>query len=228
MSSLALRAQILDNWRYAHPAISNVLIITHTNSDNCTFTSMLAEHPDQGGQLLLKSPAFDTIPKTLVRLLGDTHSMVARATAGKTVMTAAEREKKAAVEKKDREAAVESKDQSAAEKNDETLTKKPTENAEGNDMTIRINKKHQNETVENLRVGINKTWQLLKPAHASDDFPLFSWKCAGIGAGHSVVATELGMTSMGETEAVALRDLLDKMSTWVMAVEWKKQADANR
>lgn len=42
------------------------------------------------------------------------------------------------------------------------------------------------------------------------------------------MATELGMTGMGETEAVALRDLLDKMSTWVMAVEWKKQADANR
>lgn len=78
-----------------------MLIITHMNSENCTFTSMLAEHPDQGGQLLLKSPALDTIPKTLVRLLGDTGLMVAQATAGKTVMTAAEREKKAAVESKD-------------------------------------------------------------------------------------------------------------------------------
>jgi hypothetical protein len=44
--------------------------------------------------------------------------------------------------------------------------------------------------------------------------------------GYNVSAVRVGLYGTGETEELALIDLKGKMGSWIMALEWKKQADA--
>ncbi|THZ67894.1 hypothetical protein D6C85_07631 [Aureobasidium pullulans] len=93
-----LRTQILENWRYAQPGQADVVIITTFDSEDseAPFGAMIAKHPGNGGDLLLKTCACSSTQGALSELLNATSKMVLEATAGKTIKTALERELMAA------------------------------------------------------------------------------------------------------------------------------------
>ncbi|TIA07017.1 hypothetical protein D6C80_10007 [Aureobasidium pullulans] len=168
-----------ENWRYAHPHGSEVVIVTSLNNSNnkyeaITCNAMITEDPSQGGDLLVKTSACPSYESALPELLATTSEMVSEATVGKTAKTAAQRKEKAvrdAVDKRDLE-----------------------------------------ERMQCVRSAIDHAWEQLKPA--------------GGPVGYNVSAVRVGLYGTGETEELALIDLKGKMGSWIMALEWKKQADA--
>ncbi|KAG2162043.1 hypothetical protein VTO58DRAFT_109448 [Aureobasidium pullulans] len=110
--TMDLRAQILENWRYAHPDQADVVIITTLDSEHgkASFGAMIAEHPGKGGDLLFKIGACSSTQNALFKLLSATSKMVSEATAGKPVKSAVQKELKAvpiATDKKDLEKGIE-------------------------------------------------------------------------------------------------------------------------
>lgn len=57
------------------------------------------------------------------------------------------------------------------------------------------------------------------------DFPIRTGRLPDQ-VGYNVSAVPVGLYGTGETEELALIDLKGKMGSWIMALEWKKQADA--
>ncbi|THZ19429.1 hypothetical protein D6C89_07761 [Aureobasidium pullulans] len=189
---VGLRAQILENWRYAHPHGSEVVIVTSLNNLNnryeaITCNAMITEDPSQGGDLLVKTSACPSYESALLELLATTSEMVSEATVGKTAKTAAQRKEKAvrdAVDKRDLE-----------------------------------------ERMQCVRSAIDHAWEQLKPAGGPVDFPIRTGRLSDQ-VGYNVSAVRVGLYGTGETEELALIDLKGKMGSWIMALEWKKQADA--
>ncbi|THZ83389.1 hypothetical protein D6C84_04969 [Aureobasidium pullulans] len=150
------------------------------------FGAMIAEHPDNGGDLLLKTCACSSTQGALSELLNATSKMVLEATAGKTIKTALERELMAA--------------QNVRDKTD--------------------------RKIEQARWAINVIWQQLRPANDPADLRIVSSRPTNYCGPWIVSAVCVGLCGTGETEELALIDLKGKMGSWIMALEWKKQADA--
>ncbi|THX29786.1 hypothetical protein D6C77_09941 [Aureobasidium pullulans] len=93
-----------ENWRYAQPGQADVVIITtfDRETSDASFGAMIAEHPGNGGDLLLKTCACSSTQGALSELLNATSKMVLEATAGKTIKTALERKLMAAQSVRDK------------------------------------------------------------------------------------------------------------------------------
>ncbi|TIA28124.1 hypothetical protein D6C78_10885 [Aureobasidium pullulans] len=170
-----LRAQILENWRYAQPDPADVVIITTFDSEDseAPFGAMIAKHPSKGGDLLFKISACSSTQAALSMLLDATSKLVSKATAGKPVKPAVQKELEAvpsATDKKDHE--------------------------------------------KMLRWLINYNWKQLRSSNEPADLVIVSSRPTNYCAEWIVWAMQLGLNGAGETEELALGDLLYRISSW--------------
>ncbi|THX60841.1 hypothetical protein D6C76_05124 [Aureobasidium pullulans] len=88
-----------------------------------------------------------------------------------------------------------------------------------------VDKRDLEERMQCVRSAIDHAWEQLKPAGDPVDFPIRTGRLSDQ-VGYNVSAVRVGLYGTGETEELALIDLKGKMGSWIMALEWKKQADA--